>query len=769
MMGTGVPFRLELGPRLNRSSFFPQLCDTRGGLFNYNASSTWSQKAIYALADEKNLGNTARGAYGWDSLTWATTAGSTNLTANHTVIAGIAAKDFYLSSLGLSARPISWEDQDDKPPSLITSLSEQKLIPSRSYGYTAGASYSQRNTLAVIVMANLRIGDAPGSLTLGGYDASRRTEDEASFSFDSQVQRQLVVAIQGISVTNSLAESQLVTQGIFALVDSTVPHLWLPEYICKSFEDAFGIQFNPITTLYLVNETQHEALLKQNAEVTFSLATSLNGGSVINITLPYASFDLEADTPLVRSRTRYFPLRRATNEGQYTLGRVLLQEAFITVDFDHNNFSISQAQYTEGTPAHIVATGTDVTNADNNNSNATTSNNPSLVKSTSHTSHGIGPGAIAGIVVAIVLVLLAAGFCLWRFKYRKPKKEGNNQDKAELEDNIELKVIQENYNKRRVSGDSVHGGKKGTDINVKEVVQTPPADAAELEGAELFSGPSRAQRSLDQLHRAELPSPDPSRPELESPGFDLIRSELSTPEPPSELSTADRSLVPELYSRDIPQELSGSNRNSRARPGSFRHDSLESDVVSPQDSASVRPRHGRKGSDETLPTPVSPQPQPPPQRPSLGHNQRRHSGFRRPPHARLHSQSSRDTIETRFNETSTPQPHRQGSPSPLATPPLGSQPSPSLSALNSPTTLPQQMSYPGPPTPGFNIDERDPLIGSTRQQTFRPTKFSENLNADPETTTREDGSVPSRPASMKPPPHPSRSDELYRDNQPSYF
>lgn len=176
-------------------------------------------------------------------------------------------------------------------------------------------------------VTNSPIESAPGSLTIGGYDASRFKPSDVSFSFSSQLQRQLTVAIQGISVTNSNAESELLTQAIYALVDSTVPHLWLPLSVCQAFEHAFGIEWDPITTLYLVNDTQHEAMIKQDAEVTLSLATSLNGGSVIDITLPYASFDLEANKPLVKQKTRYFPLRRAKDETQYTVGRVFLQEA----------------------------------------------------------------------------------------------------------------------------------------------------------------------------------------------------------------------------------------------------------------------------------------------------------------------------------------------------------------------------------------------------------------------------------------------------------
>ncbi len=112
-----------------------------------------------------------------------------------------------------------------------------------------------------------------------------------------------------------------------ALIDSTVPHLWLPTAACQAFEDAFGIQFDPITNLYLVDDNQHAAMVEQNAEVTFQLGTSLNGGDIISITLPYASFALETGPPFVRSRRRYFPLRRAKDETQFTLGRAFLQEA----------------------------------------------------------------------------------------------------------------------------------------------------------------------------------------------------------------------------------------------------------------------------------------------------------------------------------------------------------------------------------------------------------------------------------------------------------
>ena len=140
------------------------------------------------------------------------------------------------------------------------------------------------------------------------------------------VNRQLVVAIPSITYSSSKSQTSLLSQGILALVDSTVPYLWLPKEACHLFETAFGISWDSLHNLYLVNETLHDTLVQENPSVVFELANSLNGPSV-NITLPYASFDLTAQYPLVKNQSRYFPLQRAADENSYTLGRTFFQES----------------------------------------------------------------------------------------------------------------------------------------------------------------------------------------------------------------------------------------------------------------------------------------------------------------------------------------------------------------------------------------------------------------------------------------------------------
>ena len=67
-----------------------------------------------------------------------------------------------------------------------------------------------------------------------------------------------------------------------------------------------------------------------NPNITFS--SSNTAGENLDIVLPCAAFDLTASFPVANNTTtNYFPLRRAANDTQYALGRVFLQEAYVTL------------------------------------------------------------------------------------------------------------------------------------------------------------------------------------------------------------------------------------------------------------------------------------------------------------------------------------------------------------------------------------------------------------------------------------------------------
>ena len=121
-----------------------------------------------------------------------------------------------------------------------------------------------------------------------------------------------------------LSAKTLLSEKITSFVDSTVPHIWLPHDSCTLFEDAFGITYNSTIERYLVNDTLNTQMQNQNANVSFVLSNSISNETV-KVIFPYASFDLEIGQPFVNTTQKYFPLRRADNATQYTLGRTFLQ------------------------------------------------------------------------------------------------------------------------------------------------------------------------------------------------------------------------------------------------------------------------------------------------------------------------------------------------------------------------------------------------------------------------------------------------------------
>lgn len=140
------------------------------------------------------------------------------------------------------------------------------------------------------------------------------------------VTRDLVVYLQSISYSGS-SSAVLLSDPIQIFIDSTDPNLWLPNSVCDAFEQAFGLTLDNNTGLYLVNDTQNTELLNSDAQVTFRLSDVDSGGDAVTIVLPYNAFSLTAQPPLVDNTSYYFPLKRAANSTQYTLGRAFLQEA----------------------------------------------------------------------------------------------------------------------------------------------------------------------------------------------------------------------------------------------------------------------------------------------------------------------------------------------------------------------------------------------------------------------------------------------------------
>ena len=115
--------------------------NSRGGLYNQNASSTWKDQGLFELDAERNLNFTDfdNGDYGFDTLALGYD-GSGGISLDQQVIAGVATKDFYLGFLGLNPQQVNFS-LTETHPSFLSNLKNRSIIPSLSFAYSAGASY----------------------------------------------------------------------------------------------------------------------------------------------------------------------------------------------------------------------------------------------------------------------------------------------------------------------------------------------------------------------------------------------------------------------------------------------------------------------------------------------------------------------------------------------------------------------------------------------------------------------------------------------------
>lgn len=316
---------------------------SRGRLFNTSFSTSWQRKGFYQLWIEKNLGLVGNGLYGFDSVGLGLPGEQGPAVAN-TTIGTLVSPNFWLGHIGLHPKPTNFSAFESPISSYMTNLFDQKSIPSLSFGYTAGAQYRDQTVLA--------------SLTLGGYDASRIIRNDLTFIFAPDNERDLVVGVVGLTANTTTTSNidLLKRNDVTMFIDSTVAELWLPKEICTAFEDAFGLVYDNTTDLYLVDDALHSKLLNENPSVTFTLGQKYSTDATMQITLPYDAFDLQASAPYrgLQQSSRYFPIRRGNDSSQWVLGRTFLQEAYLTVDWERQNFSVSAIDWTFGNPTAIT-------------------------------------------------------------------------------------------------------------------------------------------------------------------------------------------------------------------------------------------------------------------------------------------------------------------------------------------------------------------------------------------------------------------------------
>lgn len=118
------------------------LCyNARGGVFVPSKSQTWESLGAWELGSP-DLPYGGNGDYGLESLAFTDTLYAVNTGVNHALVAAINDTDYYQGFIGVGVDQGRFGTNVTNP--LITQLAETYgVIPSHSYGYTAGANYGK--------------------------------------------------------------------------------------------------------------------------------------------------------------------------------------------------------------------------------------------------------------------------------------------------------------------------------------------------------------------------------------------------------------------------------------------------------------------------------------------------------------------------------------------------------------------------------------------------------------------------------------------------
>ncbi|KAK4554149.1 hypothetical protein LTR86_008676 [Recurvomyces mirabilis] len=477
--------------------------------FANNESSSWNLIGLYTLdAQEAGLGYEGNGLYGFDTVM----LNGTNEAVSQTrqVVASVPDLDYWLGYFGLGPKTINFTTFNQPIPNFMSNLVSSHQIPSLSWGYTAGAHYRNQS---------------PASLTLGGYDTSRFTPSYISFSMDADNSRPLQVGVQG-----AIAEGALGGAGVnlwqtptYHFIDSTLPHIWLPSDTCDAFVAAFGLTYDNTTDLFLINSTMRQKWLNDRPTVTFVLAnTTVVGGPTQTIELPYAAFDMQASYPYYQNATNYFPIRRAANDSQYTIGRAFLQEAYLIADHERNNFTVAPTTFDKLDDPHLVAIHKPTNTSSDSSSDVGGNGNKD--------SQSLSGGAIGGIAVGVIAIIALLGLAIWFFTRRRNKTKHQPSPTSDPEKPAD-------YLADKKDGTQIHGTELDSQQNLYEVPggmarhpsELPsPAAATEVEGD---MGKMRGRPGM-----YEMPGSGQGSGILEAPGSDGVRHELYGSSPARSLS-----------------------------------------------------------------------------------------------------------------------------------------------------------------------------------------------------------------------------------------
>jgi len=243
--------------------------------------------------------------------------------------------------------------------------------------------------------------------------------------------QELQINLQQILASNTLDGSSrnLLDRNIIMKVDSATSWLWLPEHVCDLLAQSFGLNYDNSTGFYLVNSTIHLKLQSNPPSIAFTLGGDERSSGTTNVVLNYNALNLSVGIPLYNTSTPYFPIRRAVNASQYTLGRTFLQEAYIIVDWERANFTVGQVMGSNAASSIVPLLSPSDTTSPTSASHTDVPTTTPVKK--------FPTGAIAGIVVVVIaLTAIAIGAFLYLRRRRNKKQQELQQKHGSVESTV---------------------------------------------------------------------------------------------------------------------------------------------------------------------------------------------------------------------------------------------------------------------------------------------------------------------------------------------
>ncbi|KAF2754504.1 acid protease [Pseudovirgaria hyperparasitica] len=396
----GCPESFDLTNCGYQRGVYTENADQNG--FDPNSSTSWQDVGTYQSLQRQGP-YSVKAEYGLDTVA----IGNTSINGQTQLVSTYSDSNLWLGVLGLDPRPLALGGSDRVAP--LQAWKDAGKIPSLSYGYTAGAYY--------------QYGGTPGSLTLGGFDRNLMSSQQVVAPIDRDAAGAdgaggaLRLSVTSIKTKSGPNGDRVVSDTTITMpIDSTVPELWLPRSVCDQFQTAFNLNYSDSADRYYFGSfALAREIASKNPAVEFVIADGFESSESITISVPFSAFNLNVSFPVFESAVPWFPIRRAANETQYTLGRVFMQAAYVFADYERGNFTVTQTAYSSPMPSPDIVTVYAI-----QDSGPGSGGNGNQDEAPPTGGGGLSTGAKAGIAVGVVLavVLGGVGTFLW-LKHRR--------------------------------------------------------------------------------------------------------------------------------------------------------------------------------------------------------------------------------------------------------------------------------------------------------------------------------------------------------------